>query len=131
MKFLEITQSWIDEEGEPYKHVFITDSDGRGNVTVELSEDEEGKHIGYIANLWVKEECRNGGIANALLVRVEEVAKSDRCEYAVLDWALRNSPEWVLNWYVSKGYKMKEYLLKDDDFGHKYARLIKHLSCQA
>lgn len=90
-QFLEVIQSWVNVKGEPYKHAFIMDNQGRGNITVEIYKDDFGSKFGYIANLWVKGEYRKCGLGDLLLKRAEEIAKDNGCEYVELDWAFRNS----------------------------------------
>lgn len=78
---------------------------------VALSNDQVvgygGMHIVcgecYIANIAVKSQFRNKGIASALLKKLEETAKNENAEFITLE--VRQSNENAIRIYSHMGYK--------------------------
>ena len=78
---------------------------------IEVSCFKTGKHKGeaLIWNLEVRDVRRGKGYARMLLRDAIDVAEEHDCHTAVLEWDLRDSPQWVLQWYVREGFDEKEF----------------------
>lgn len=93
-----------------------------------FNDDELVAYIGYwfmvdyfdIANLAVKEEYKNQGLASKLLVEVERLAKEENVNNIFLEVSVHN--EAAINLYLKHNYKklkvIKNYytVLKEDAF---------------
>ncbi len=81
-------------------------ADGYGSVQLELY-DKEQKFGGtaFIYGLWVCPPHRRKLYAGALLSQAEFVAKQAGHKAVFLEWEGKDSPKWVLEWYLRIGYK--------------------------
>ena len=87
---------------------------------VEVSVHKEKKEA-YIWNLNVEEEHRGNGLGRELLGKALSIAGERGCGEVKLDWDLRDSPRWVLDWYVRNGFD-------DREFGNGCALMVKSLT---
>lgn len=91
-----------------------------GVVEVSVFKEGEQKGEAYIWNLHVRESMRGKGYGRQLLEKAIEVAFDAGCTKATLEWDIKDSPQWVLDWYVRNGFEEKE-------FGRGYAHMEKTL----
>lgn len=75
----------------------------------------------FICCLWVNEEERKHGHAGRLLDRAEEIAAREGHKRVHLEWCSLDSPQWVLEWYLRRGYEERE-------FGPNSSLLVKELN---
>ena len=77
-----------------------------GSVQLEIyPEPREHGIRAYLFRLWVIEECRRQGIAKALLDKAEELARSEGVDAVYLQWDEWDTPRWMLDHYVARGYE--------------------------
>jgi len=78
---------------------------------VELAVYKNGEHQdeALVWNLYVDEPHRRKGLARKLLNEAHKTAKHLGAKTAVLEWSLRESPYWVIEWYSRQGYDEKEF----------------------
>jgi hypothetical protein len=48
-------------------------------------------------------------MASMILHNLEAIAKREGHKSVFLEWELKNSPRWVLEWYERRGYEVKEF----------------------
>ena len=77
---------------------------------VELAVYKHGEHDGeaLVWNLYVNEEHRRKGLARKLMDEAHKTAKHLGSKVTVLEWSLKESPYWVIEWYTRLGYDEKE-----------------------
>ena len=63
----------------------------------------------YLWNLYVESQHRRHGCAHLLLQTAEQEARRHQCHTATLEWELRESPRWVLDFYTRQGYAEREF----------------------
>lgn len=117
---------------------YKTEWEGRDNIVITLLRDDGvqcgiievaifkgGEHDGesLLWNLHVLEQYRGIGLGKRLLDEAYQVACQHNCHTATLEWLLKDSPRWVLQWYVRQGFDEKE-------FGEGYALLKKNIKNQ-
>ncbi len=117
---------------------YKTEWEGRDNIVISLFRNDGvqcgiievaiykgGEHDGeaLLWNLHVTKECRGKGFGKFLLNEAYEEACHHHCHIAALEWSLKDSPHWVLQWYIRQGYEEKE-------FGDGYALLKKKINNQ-
>lgn len=73
-----------------------------------------------IWDLWVSEPSRRSGLATKLLDKAEEIAASLGYAEVRLEWDKRDTPQWVHDWYVRRGYKEIQW---DEYISTLYKRL--------
>lgn len=73
----------------------IVTLDGKGHVRVSFFDDEI-----LISDLYVNESCRNQGIANKLLNKVDELLDGKKATIVPLE-------DWEAEWYKRRGYIIK------------------------
>lgn len=78
---------------------------------VELSVYKNGEHEGeaLVWNLYVSENHRRKGLAIRLMDEARKTAKHLGAHTCALEWSLRESPQWVYDWYARMGYDEKEF----------------------
>ena len=78
---------------------------------VELTVYKNGEHEGeaLVWNLYVDETERRKGLARELMNEARKIAKHLGAHACVLEWSLRESPNWVFDWYCRLGYEEKEF----------------------
>jgi GNAT superfamily N-acetyltransferase len=78
---------------------------------VELAVYKRGEHEGeaLVWNLYVDEPHRRKGLARKLMDEAHMTAKHLGAKVAALEWSLKESPHWVLDWYCRLGYDEKEF----------------------
>lgn len=89
---------------------------------VELAVYKNGEHQdeALVWNLYVDEPHRRKGLAQRLLTEAHKTAKHLGAKTVVLEWSLKESPYWVIEWYTRQGYDEKE-------FSNVYALMKKEL----
>ena len=77
---------------------------------VELAVYKRGEHQGeaLVWNLYVDEEHRRKGLARKLMDEAHKTAKHLGAKVTALEWSLKESPYWVIEWYCRLGYDEKE-----------------------
>ena len=77
---------------------------------VELAVYKHGEHEGdaLVWNLYVDEDHRRKGLARQLMNEAHKTAKHLGAKVTALEWSLRESPYWVIEWYTRLGYDEKE-----------------------
>ena len=78
---------------------------------VELAVYKKGEHEGeaLVWNLYVDELERRKGLARQLMEEARKTAKHMGAHTCALEWSLRESPNWVFDWYCRLGYDEKEF----------------------
>ena len=78
---------------------------------VELAVYKHGEHEGetLVWNLYVNEEHRRKGLARNLMNEAHKTAKHLGAKVTALEWSLKESPYWVIEWYSRLGYDEKEF----------------------
>ena len=78
---------------------------------VELAVYKHGEHEGeaLVWNLYVDEEYRRKGLARELMQEAHKTAKHLGVKVTALEWSLKESPQWVFDWYCRLGYDEKEF----------------------
>ena len=78
---------------------------------VELAVHKRGEHEGeaLVWNLYVDEPERRKGLARRLMDEARKTAKHLGAHTCALEWSLRESPNWVFDWYCRLGYDEKEF----------------------
>lgn len=93
-------------------------------ATCMVDYDGDNKKHAYLWNLQVKEKWRKQGVARKLIDKACEDAKNRGCKEIALIWAVKDSGGWVLDWYLSLGFKVD-----DSQYGRPNSiRLVKQLS---
>lgn len=102
------------------------------SVQLEIYPEPEGKfkEQAYICKLWVEPEYRRKGIAKALLNTAEALARRNGMEAVFLDWYEPDTPRWMLDHYIERGYDdvafaddnalLKKILINPDNKSNKY-----------
>ena len=77
---------------------------------VELAVYKHGEHEGeaLVWNLYVDEPHRRKGLARKLMDEAHKTAKHLGAKVTALEWSLKESPYWVIEWYTRLGYDEKE-----------------------
>ena len=77
---------------------------------VELAVYKNGEHEGeaLVWNLYVDEDHRRKGLARELMDEAHKTAKHLGAKVTALEWSLKESPYWVIEWYTRLGYDEKE-----------------------
>ena len=110
-----------------YTETFITEWKDKDNViislwhydydsseqvgVVELAVYKHGEHEGeaLVWNLYVNEDHRRKGLARKLMDEAHKTAKHLGVKVTALEWSLKESPYWVIEWYTRLGYDEKEF----------------------
>jgi len=114
------------QEWEKTRKIMIVDEEHHGTVQVEIPKpgkykDEYYKHADCaIFNLWVDEPYRKQGVARMLIETAEREAKKLGCKKVQLEWNIKESDDFVIDWYSRIGYDEKE-------FGRGSSLLVKEL----
>lgn len=107
-------QKWLNTT----RHLSSAISDGIvvGNVHLDISNEDDRKNNdfwkkcdAFIYALWVDGAYRKHHIATQLLNTAEQEAKEAGCKTVALGWNAKESDEWVLRWYLHRGYEEKEF----------------------
>ena len=96
-------QTWKDEI-----RILITDEEHIGSVQISIplyASDIFGKADALIYALFVDNNHRKCGVAKHLLQLAEQQAKLNGVKIIGLEFNKEESENFVLNWYVSNGYK--------------------------
>lgn len=77
-----------------------------GSAQLEIYPEPEGDYgvRAYICKLWVEPEYRRKGLAKALLDTAEELARREGMEAVFLEWYEPDTPRWMLDYYMERGY---------------------------
>jgi ribosomal protein S18 acetylase RimI-like enzyme len=99
------TQKWND------KDIVITmEEDGFAAGQMMLYKEEQNfGGTAWIWDLWTDPVDRNKGMASMVLHNLEAIAKREGHKSVFLEWELKNSERWVLEWYERIGYEVKEF----------------------
>lgn len=84
-----------------------------------------GGGTAFIYALWVIEGYRKRGHATALLNKAEETAREAGHKSVFLEWASKDTPVEILEWYKRRGYCESEGVI--DDNGEEIILLEKKL----
>lgn len=96
-------QIWKDEV-----RILITDEENLGSVQISIPlyiSDIFGKADALIYALFVDNNHRKCGVAKHLLQLAEQQAKLNGVKIIGLEFNKEESEKFVLNWYLSNGYK--------------------------
>lgn len=96
-------QIWKDEV-----RILITDEENLGSVQISIplyASDIFGKADALIYALFVDNNHRKCGVAKHLLQLAEQQAKLNGVKIIGLEFNKDESEKFVLNWYLSNGYK--------------------------
>lgn len=85
----------------------------------------KAKGTAFIYALWVNEEHRRRGIAGKLLDFIETAIKRKGHKSVFLEWASKDTPVEILEWYKRRGYCECEGVV--DDNGEEIILLEKKL----
>lgn len=106
---MQVGANAVDSESEltVHKHEWYTCTrylifNPHGSVMLEIIN---GVRTPLIWDLWVLEPSRHSGLASKLLDKAEEIAASLGYAEVGLGWDRRDTPQWVYDWYVRRGYK--------------------------
>lgn len=88
----------MDDERVPIGIVFID------VPTLRYTRNRYKKGQALIWNLWAYK--RGSSVGTKLLEAAEGYARDLECKTAYLEWDRRDTPQWVLDWYIRKGYEM-------------------------
>ena len=80
-------------------------ADEYGTVTLEHYKAPVDCVQNYICNLSVDHHLRGKGHGRKLLQQAEKIAWAKGFEDVYLEWDSRDTPKWVLNWYLRNGYE--------------------------
>lgn len=80
-----------------------------GIIEVHCRKAGERQGEAYLWNLYVEPDHRRHGCAHLLLQAAEQEARRHQCHTATLEWELRESPRWVLDFYTRLGYDEREF----------------------
>lgn len=69
----------------------------------------EHKGDAYLWNFHVLPSCRGKGYGRKLLDRALKIAREAHCRMIVLDWDERDTPRWVFDWYIRRGFDEREF----------------------
>lgn len=84
-------------------------ADGYGSVQVGLYDKEQSfGGTAFIYGLYVCPSYRGNHLGEALLDQAEFCAKHAGHKSVFLEWEEKDSPKWVLEWYLRLGYKEVE-----------------------
>ena len=89
-------------------------ADEFGSVLMELYDKEQNfGGTAFIYGLWVEPLYRNMKQGRNLLRIAEFTAKREGHKAVFLEWEEKDSPKWVLEWYMRLGY----YKVASDEDG--------------
>lgn len=80
-----------------------------GILEVHCRKTGERQGEAYLWNLYIDPDHRRHGLARHLLLAAELEARSHHCHTATLEWSLKDSPRWVLDFYTRIGYDEREF----------------------
>ena len=79
-----------------------------GIIVIRLFKgNNEGK--AYLWNLHIDSEHRGKGNGRTLLHEAIDIARQAGCNKVTLEWDIRDSEQWVFDWYVREGFDEKEF----------------------
>lgn len=89
---------------------FLLFADEGGSVAVELYPTEQNwGSRAWLYGLYVDPENRRKGLGKLLLYHAEEVARIEGHKAISLEWAEKDTPEAILQWYLRNGYDEKQF----------------------
>lgn len=103
---------WKDKDNVIISLWHMNERDDTEQVgVVELAVYKNGEHQGeaLVWNLYVDKEHRRKGLARRLMDEAHKTAKYLGVKVTALEWSLKESPHWVLDWYCRLGYDEKEF----------------------
>jgi len=113
-KIIEMETTWAETKRNVI--VYKIFGEACGVVIVDIDTTTEA-NAAYIYNLCVSKSDRydkdkdvgktgfNERVGTILRRRAEAWARKQGSKYVALEWARRDSPQWVLEWYMRHGYK--------------------------
>ena len=103
---------WKDKDNVIISMWFMNERDDVEQVgVVELAVYKNGEHKdeALVWNLYVDEPHRRKGLARKLMDEAHKTAKHLGVKVTALEWSLKDSPYWVIEWYCRLGYDEKEF----------------------
>jgi GNAT superfamily N-acetyltransferase len=98
-------QKWNDKD-----IVIAMEEDGFAAGQMMLYKEEQNfGGTAWIWDLWTDPVDRKQGMASMILHNLEAIAKREGHKSVFLEWELKNSERWVLEWYERRGYEVKEF----------------------
>ncbi len=102
---IEQFQKWNEND-----IIILMEEDGLASVQLVLyKEKRDFGGTAWIWDLWVDPLERKEGTATKLLKMAEEIAKRKGHQSVFIEWELKNSERWVLDWYFRRGYEEREF----------------------
>ena len=93
--------------------LLITDEAARASVQVDIlkltGDKKRLKADALIWSLWVDRPHRHNGAGERMLRAAEDAARRHGCKSVSLKWDGRESEDWVLQWYMGRGYAEVEF----------------------
>lgn len=107
---------------------YIIIIEGVATVQLELyKEPQEPDGVtAFICCLWVNEDERKYGHGKRIMDRAEEIVAKEGHKRVHLEWCSLDTPKWVLEWYLRRGYQEREFgptsslLMKELNSSHNY-----------
>lgn len=87
----------------------LNDAEQVGVVELAVYKNGEHKDEALVWNLYVDEQHRRKGLARKLMDEAHKTAKHLGVKVTALEWSLKDSPYWVIEWYCRLGYDEKEF----------------------
>lgn len=99
---------WVKEGILMNEFYFVTNSNGEtlGMVRVQKEDilywGKQNKSARYVHSLVVEEKYKGKGIGVKILLKIEEIARNENCEYLRLDADSKNPK--LCNYYINQGF---------------------------
>jgi GNAT superfamily N-acetyltransferase len=102
---IEQFQKWNDKD-----IVIAMEEDGFAAGQMLLYKEEQNfGGTAWIWDLWTDPTDRKQGMASMILHNLEAIAKREGHQSVFIEWELKNSERWVLDWYFRRGYEEREF----------------------
>lgn len=100
----------LQEQTWARKNLYLLTTEG-GSIQLDIYTRPQGEYgiAAYIHNLWVQPHCRREGKAKKLLDKAETIAHNKGISAVHLEWEEVDTPKWMLDHYISRGYEEVEF----------------------